>query len=260
MEQELDQRLTNELKEPEQHSSDPWKTLMLTWVPLAKVWGALLLMSLIAATILVMFVAGVKFIAWTATGEDKFRAHPAPSPAIALPSPNAGVGTGAAVTPPSPNPSVAASPSPLPSLSGNLIIPVAGIKPEQLRDTYADSRSQGRSHNAIDIMADKGATVVAAADGHVARLFTSDRGGITIYQLSQDQKTVYYYAHLDHYADGLTEGKSLRQGETIAYVGDTGNAGTGNYHLHFAIWTITDPKRIWDGENINPFPLLRSGQ
>jgi murein DD-endopeptidase MepM/ murein hydrolase activator NlpD len=43
----------------------------------------------------------------------------------------------------------------------------------------------------------------------------------------------------------------------IAYVGDTGNAGSGNYHLHFAIWAVTDPKRIWEGENIDPYPLLR---
>jgi murein DD-endopeptidase MepM/ murein hydrolase activator NlpD len=82
-------------------------------------------------------------------------------------------------------------------------------------------------------------------------------GGITIYQLAPDNRTVYYYAHLDHYSDGLAEGHIAHRGEVIAYVGDTGNAGAGNYHLHFSILIVTDPKRYWDGTNINPYPLLR---
>lgn len=106
-------------------------------------------------------------------------------------------------------------------------------------------------------MAARGTPVLAAADGTVVKLFNSEKGGITIYQLSTDQKVVYYYAHLDSYADGLTEGKRVRQGEVIGAVGDTGNAGPGNYHLHFAIWLISDPKHYWTGVNLNPYPLLR---
>jgi len=99
--------------------------------------------------------------------------------------------------------------------------------------------------------------VLAAADGTILKLFQSDRGGTTIYQLSTDGKFVYYYAHLERYADGLVAGHFAKQGETIAYVGDTGNAGAGNYHLHFSISVISDPKRYWEGTNINPYPLLR---
>jgi len=55
----------------------------------------------------------------------------------------------------------------------------------------------------------------------------------------------------------LTEGHFAKQGETIAYVGDSGNAGTGNYHLHFSIALVSDPKRYWEGVNINPYPLLK---
>jgi len=55
----------------------------------------------------------------------------------------------------------------------------------------------------------------------------------------------------------LTEGRLAQQGEVIGYVGDTGNVATGGCHLHFAIWTVTDPKRYLDGENISPYPLLR---
>jgi murein DD-endopeptidase MepM/ murein hydrolase activator NlpD len=149
------------------------------------------------------------------------------------------------------------------SLSNNyvgtlkLIIPVVGVRPDQLQDTFADARSEGRVHDAIDIPAPAGTPVVAAADGEIIKLFPSERGGTTIYQLSADKKLVFYYAHLQRYADGLVVGKSVRQGEVIGYVGDTGNAGAENYHLHFSIAVLADPKRYWEGSNINPYPLLR---
>lgn len=176
---------------------------------------------------------------------------------------------------PSPFPSAAAEVPPLePGLSStpaapgeqpresfvgqvNLVIPVLGVKPEQLLDTFGDARSEGRPHDAIDIAAAAGTPVVAASEGEIARLFQSEKGGTTIYQLSPDKKLVFYYAHLQRYADGLHEGKYLRRGEVIGYVGDTGNAGAGNYHLHFSIAILTDPKRHWEGTNINPYPLLK---
>lgn len=138
-----------------------------------------------------------------------------------------------------------------------LIIPVAGVKPDQLIDTFDEARSEGRLHDAIDIIAPAGTPVLAATDGKILRLFQSERGGTTIYQLSRDEKTVYYYAHLERYADNLTEGSMVRQGDVIAYVGDTGNAGAGNYHLHFSMAAVSDPTRYWEGTNINPYPLLR---
>jgi murein DD-endopeptidase MepM/ murein hydrolase activator NlpD len=138
-----------------------------------------------------------------------------------------------------------------------LIIPVVGVRPDQLIDTFTAARSEGRSHDAIDIPAPAGTPVVAAADGEIVKLFPSERGGTTIYQLSPDKKLVFYYAHLQGYADGLVAGKSVKQGEVIGYVGDTGNAGAGNFHLHFSIAVLADPKRYWEGTNINPYPILR---
>jgi murein DD-endopeptidase MepM/ murein hydrolase activator NlpD len=138
----------------------------------------------------------------------------------------------------------------------NLIIPVAGVRPDQLIDTFDDARSEGRVHDALDIMAAAETPVIAAANGKILKLFHSDKGGTTIYQLSANQELVFYYAHLSRYADGLAEGNVVKQGEVIAYVGDTGNAGPGNYHLHFSIAAVTDPKRYWEGTNINPYPLL----
>lgn len=139
----------------------------------------------------------------------------------------------------------------------DLIIPVMGVTQAQLQDTFGDARSEGRAHDAIDISAPLGTPVVAAADGEIIKLFESERGGTTIYQFSADKKLVYYYAHLQRYADQLSPGQVVRQGETIGYVGDTGNAGAGNYHLHFSIAIVSDPKRYWEGDSINPYPLLR---
>lgn len=189
---------------------------------------------------------------------------PAPTPVpIASPTSTTATGVSGEVPPqdePSPADKAAQPSVPTAEASLKLIIPVAGIKANQLRDTFSEARSEGRVHNAIDIIAPRGAQVLAATDGKIVKLFNSERGGITIYQLSQDQKLVFYYAHLERYADGLSEGKVAKQGEVIGYVGDTGNAGAGNYHLHFALWGVTDPKRYWDGANINPYPLLRESR
>ena len=167
---------------------------------------------------------------------------PTPSPSIAPPPAET----------PQPNPDSA------PNFVGtvNLIIPVTGVRSDQLIDTFSDARSEGRVHDAIDIPAPLGTSVLAAGDGEIIKLFQSERGGTTIYQLSADKKLVFYYAHLQSYAPGLAEGQLKRQGDVIAYVGDTGNAAPGNYHLHFSIAAVSDPKRYWEGTNINPYPLL----
>jgi murein DD-endopeptidase MepM/ murein hydrolase activator NlpD len=162
--------------------------------------------------------------------------------------------TPALIAPPGNNASVPTASAGSPA---KLIIPVAGVRPEQLRDTFSEARSEGRVHDAIDIPAPRGTPVIAAADGPIVKLFHSERGGTTIYQVSTDGKFVYYYAHLDRYADGLSEGDFAKQGKTVAYVGDSGNAGAGNYHLHFSVAEISDPKNFWHGININPYPLLR---
>ncbi len=143
------------------------------------------------------------------------------------------------------------------STRGPLLVPVAGVWPEQLVDTYTQARSEGRRHDAIDIAAPRGTPVLATAEGTVLKLFRSEQGGITLYQLDPDRRTIYYYAHLDRYGPAIAEGMRLRQGDTIGYVGNTGNAGVGNYHLHFEITTTDDPQQYWGGTPANPYPLLR---
>ena len=137
-----------------------------------------------------------------------------------------------------------------------LLLPVAGVRAEQLVDTYTDARSENRVHDAIDIMAPRGTPVFAASDGTVAKLFASERGGLTIYEFDPTSTWVYYYAHLDRYADGLTEGQSLRRGEAIGYVGSTGNASPDAPHLHFEVSRLGAEKHWWQATPVNPYPLL----
>jgi murein DD-endopeptidase MepM/ murein hydrolase activator NlpD len=137
-----------------------------------------------------------------------------------------------------------------------LAIPVVGVKPEQLTDTFDAARAQGRRHDAIDIMSAEGTPVIAAADGTIEKLFNSVRGGTTIYERSPDGKWEYYYAHLSAYAPGLHEGQQVKRGEVIGRVGHTGDANAAGPHLHFAINTMGPQDHWWNGTPINPYPLL----
>lgn len=140
-----------------------------------------------------------------------------------------------------------------------LLLPVQGIPASALRDTFTDARSEGRVHDAIDIMAPTGTPVLAVADGQVEKLFDSERGGLTVYQFEPSGKWCYYYAHLDRYADGLAEKKMIKRGEVIGYVGATGNANADAPHLHFEVHVLGPEKQWWKGASINPFPLLTAG-
>ncbi|HEY9552136.1 M23 family metallopeptidase [Allosphingosinicella sp.] len=139
-----------------------------------------------------------------------------------------------------------------------LAIPVAGVRPNQLIDTYTQARAAGaRVHDAIDIMADRGTPVVAAAPGVVEKLFFSDGGGgITVYVRSPDKRWTYYYAHLASYAPGLKEGQRVTRGTPLGRVGSTGNANPEGPHLHFAIHRMQPGEGWWEGSAINPYPLL----
>jgi murein DD-endopeptidase MepM/ murein hydrolase activator NlpD len=139
-----------------------------------------------------------------------------------------------------------------------LAIPVQGLKPRDLSDTFTQARAGGaRSHDAIDIIAPEGAPVVAAADGKVEKLFFSHGGGgITAYVRSPDGRWSYYYAHLRNYAPGLREGQTVVRGQVIGRVGHTGNASAAGPHLHFAINRMEPGEKWYDGSPINPYPLL----
>jgi murein DD-endopeptidase MepM/ murein hydrolase activator NlpD len=138
----------------------------------------------------------------------------------------------------------------------DLLIPVLGIEPAELKDDFAQPRGNGRTHGAIDILAPRGTPVVAAVDGTIRKIFTSKAGGLTIYQFDREEKRVYYYAHLDSYARGLAEGIVVRQGTVIGYVGTTGNAPADTPHLHFSVEDLPRTREWWKGSPVNPYPLL----
>jgi murein DD-endopeptidase MepM/ murein hydrolase activator NlpD len=136
-----------------------------------------------------------------------------------------------------------------------MIVPVAGIAADSLRDMFDEKRGN-RRHEAIDFLAPRGTPVIATDDGVVKKLFNSKPGGLTVYQFDPDENYCYYYAHLDAYAPGLHEGQQLRRGDLIGYVGTTGNAPKDTPHLHFAVIKLDPDKRWWKGTYVNPFPLL----
>ena len=183
-------------------------------------------------------------------------ASPAPAPA---PEPRRQPAS--AVSAPGPGPGTALEPPPDDGAAllaaRPLIVPVAGIPPAALMDTFEEKRPGQRSHEAIDIVAPRGTPVHAVDDGTLAKLFTSVPGGLTLYQFDPDGNLAYYYAHLDRYAPGLKEGMTLRRGDLIGYVGSTGNASPATPHLHFAVFRLGPQRHWWQGQAVNPYPALR---
>jgi murein DD-endopeptidase MepM/ murein hydrolase activator NlpD len=166
---------------------------------------------------------------------------------------------------PSPVPAPVATPAPttdarLPEVeylhARRLMVPVAGVEPARVADTFASPRDGGaRVHRALDIMAPRGTPVLAADDGRVYRISENRLGGLTIYAIDAAERFMYYYAHLDAYREGLREGMAVARGEVIGYVGTTGNAPEHVPHLHFQAMRYRREK-YWDGEPVNPKPFL----
>lgn len=181
-------------------------------------------------------------------------APPVVGPASPAPRPEA---PGARATPEvAPTPGEPAVAPPRPASGGaSLQIPVDGVAPTSLYPSFDEARG-ARRHEAIDIMAPRGTPVRAAVDGRIVKLFTSDAGGLTVYQFDRDERLAYYYAHLDRYEAGLREGLDLNRGDVLGYVGATGNASPDAPHLHFAVFELGPEKRWWEGRPIDPYPLL----
>lgn len=137
-----------------------------------------------------------------------------------------------------------------------LEFPVEGYDRDKLTDTFNEARA-GHVHEAADIMAPRNTPVRAVEAGTVARLLSNASGGITLYQLDPSARYIYYYAHLERYADGLREGAKVDRGQVLGYVGTSGNAPRTAPHLHFAIFRVVDPKQWWRGAPVNPYLVLR---
>jgi len=136
-----------------------------------------------------------------------------------------------------------------------LPIPVEGVSAVMLVSTFHQARTHGE-HEALDILAPLGTPALAVEDGTVEKLFTSKRGGLTIYLFDSTGVYCYYYAHLDHYAD-IREGEHVHRRQVIGYVGTTGNAPPNTPHLHFAVFKLGPEKRWWQGAPLDPFLIWR---
>jgi murein DD-endopeptidase MepM/ murein hydrolase activator NlpD len=137
----------------------------------------------------------------------------------------------------------------------SLILPIDGLRPSDIRDTFHEGRG-GHLHEATDLMAPRGTPVRAVCNGTIRKLFLSKAGGNTVYEFDSRTVFCYYYAHLDRYAAGLKEGQAVRQGDLIGYVGTTGNADPDSPHLHFAVFRLGPEKEWWRGEAVDPYSVL----
>lgn len=137
------------------------------------------------------------------------------------------------------------------SLPSHLPIPVEGISAKNLTDTWGASRSQGRAHEGIDIIAPRGTKVYSTTEGIIASLKSNALGGTVIWLVGPGGAW-HYYAHLDAHKRGLSEGDYVQQGALIGYVGNTGNARHTAPHLHYGLYLTGKGRGA-----VNPYPYLR---
>lgn len=130
----------------------------------------------------------------------------------------------------------------------SLSVPVQGVRPAALRDTWHGARSGGRKHEGIDIFARRGTPVLSATEGIVLRVGTNRLGGRVVWVLGPGGQR-HYYAHLDGYSD-VVPGMRVEPGRVLGFVGDSGNAKGTPPHLHYGVYEA--------GGAVNPFPLLRA--
>jgi murein DD-endopeptidase MepM/ murein hydrolase activator NlpD len=136
-----------------------------------------------------------------------------------------------------------------------LMVPVEGIEPSSLTDTFHEARSGGRIHMATDILAQRGTPVLAAAAGRIIKLANGGAGGITIYVADASGRYVEYYAHLMGYAPNVREGLPVEEGDVIGFVGTTGNAPPNTPHLHFQV--MRSDANYWNGTPIDVRPFIK---
>ncbi len=129
-----------------------------------------------------------------------------------------------------------------------LPVPVEGVQPEDLTDTWGAARSHGRSHEGIDIFAPRNTQVLAATHGIVTRRGWNNLGGRVISVMGPGGVS-HYYAHLEEW-DLPDAGDWVEAGQVLGYVGDSGNAKGTPTHLHYGLYERP-------GGAINPYPLLK---
>ena len=138
-----------------------------------------------------------------------------------------------------------------------LLLPLPDISVADLHDSFENLRGGGlRRHFAIDIGAPKGTPILAVDDGVVLDMKNGGDGGIALFASDASGQFIYYYAHLMKYHPRMERGLTLMRGDTIGYVGTSGNA-TNRPHLHFSILLSSGLARWSSGTPINPAEVWR---
>jgi len=136
-------------------------------------------------------------------------------------------------------------------MPSSLPIPVDRVQARELKDTWGASRSSGRLHEGIDILAPRGTKVRSATPGLIADLRNNNLGGKVVWILGPGGAW-HYYAHLDGHKRGLKVGDYVKKGDVIGYVGNTGNARHTAPHLHYGLYLNGKGRGV-----VNPYPYLR---
>ena len=126
-------------------------------------------------------------------------------------------------------------------------IPIRTVKYKQIADTYGAPRGSDRQHKGQDIFAPRNTPIYSATNGYVWRIAGNNLGGNTVWVVGAGGR-VYYYAHLEKYAENLKVGDEVSNETTLGYVGTSGNAKGTPPHLHFGVYTT--------GGAVNPLSLL----
>ena len=118
-------------------------------------------------------------------------------------------------------------------------------------DTWGQARSATRRHQGVDIFSGDGAYVYAVVDGRLTgRVWDgAGRNAGNAWTLTGADDTRFFYAHLSDFAPGLSVGSTVRAGQIIGWIGETGNASAPHLHLEM---------RPRGGAAVNPYPTLRA--
>ena len=135
------------------------------------------------------------------------------------------------------------------SAPDKLPVPVEGVSPARLVDTWGGLRSGGRRHKGIDIFGNRGQAIHSTTKGLVMRVGEDRLGGHTVWVLGPGGEW-HYYAHLQQYGD-VKAGQWIQCGHIIGTVGDTGNARGTPPHLHYGIYNFS-------GTATNPYPFFQT--
>jgi murein DD-endopeptidase MepM/ murein hydrolase activator NlpD len=134
-------------------------------------------------------------------------------------------------------------------LEAQLAFPVDGRNMPAIQSVFGAERDGGaRSHDGVDIFAPRGTPVLAAAPGVAFRVGITGLGGKVVWVRDPLRNARLYYAHLD--SQHVRNGDRIQVGDTLGFVGNTGNARTTPPHLHFGLY------RTGEGP-IDPTPFLR---